>query len=77
MAEHKYTTGQTVRFVASQRTPQMRPTAEPLRTARHGVTVHGTFQIVSLMPPHQGVNQYRERSSLDGHERMVSEYEVA
>lgn len=37
----------------------------------------GRFEIVRLMPSEHGFRQYRIRSLTDGHERMVTEAELA
>jgi hypothetical protein len=36
----------------------------------------GKFEVVRLMPTEHGHHQYRIRSYLDGHERMVAESEL-
>jgi hypothetical protein len=36
----------------------------------------GKFEIIRLMPAEHGVCQYRIRSLLDRHERMVTEMEI-
>lgn len=58
---HKFKIGQSVEFVASALHPK------PL----------GTFKILRIMPSERGVLQYRIKSTLDGHERMVLESELA
>jgi len=36
----------------------------------------GKFEIIRLMPAEHGMNHYRIRSLLDGHERMAAEIEL-
>jgi hypothetical protein len=36
----------------------------------------GEFEVVRLMPSERGINQYRIRSLVDGHEWMVTEGEL-
>ncbi|HEY3916404.1 MAG TPA: hypothetical protein VGL83_01365 [Stellaceae bacterium] len=36
----------------------------------------GRFEVVRLMPTEHGLHQYRIRSLVDGHERMVLEAEL-
>ena len=57
MSAHKYSVGQTVRF-------------SPERNQRE---IRGTFTIVRLLPEDASVFQYRVKSKLDGHERVVRE----
>jgi hypothetical protein len=57
---HKFKIGQTV-IVA---------------TRRYEFTPEGTFIIVRAVPTEHGVRQYRIRSNIDGHERIVSEAEL-
>lgn len=47
-----------------------------LATRRYEQTPGGTFTIVRAMPTEQGVKQYRVKSNVDGHERIVSEAEL-
>jgi hypothetical protein len=47
-----------------------------LAARRYEETPGGTFTIVRAMPTEQGVKQYRVRSNVDGHERIVSEAEL-
>jgi hypothetical protein len=58
---HKFKVGQSVDLIGVQRS-----LGPPL----------GRFEIVRLMPTEHGRHQYRIRSLLDGHERMVSESEL-
>jgi hypothetical protein len=58
---HKFKVGQSVDIVGQQRLA-----SSPL----------GKFEIVRLMPTEHGRHQYRVRSRLDGHERMVAESEL-
>jgi hypothetical protein len=41
------------------------------------VKASGNFEIGRVLPELNGVTQYLIRSSTDGHERVVSEYEIA
>ena len=58
---HKFKVGQSVEFIASALHPR----------------ALGAFKIVRVMPSERGVLQYRIKSVLDGHERMVLESELA
>ena len=58
MLAHKFAVGQTVRF-------------SPDRTQEG--TTQGGFEVVRLLPEAASVLQYRVRSQLDGHERVVRE----
>lgn len=69
MADHRFKAGQTVQVKQTDRHGLKRP--------GYGLAPHGKFQIVRPLPPEQGHNQYRIKSSLDGHERVVKEYEIA
>lgn len=62
MEDHKFTVGQTVHF-----TPGALDRAAP----------RGTYEIVRLLPPSASINQYRIKSTLDGHERVVQEGQLA
>ncbi len=59
-ALHKFKVGQSVEFAGSTLQPR------PL----------GAFKVVRIMPSERGVLQYRIKSILDGHERMVLESEL-
>ena len=61
MIAHKYKVGQTVQIVPGGY----------LANAR------GTFTIVCVLPEEHGVYHYRIRSTIDGHERVVTENEVS
>jgi hypothetical protein len=61
MELHKFTPGQSVEFVASD-----------LRLKPLGV-----FKIVRVMPSERGILQYRIKSVMDGHERVVMEGDLA
>jgi len=61
MTIHKYKVGQSVEFIASALHPR----------------VLGPFKILRVMPSERGVLQYRVKSVMDGHERMVLESELA
>ena len=61
MSEYKFKAGQSVTM-----TPR-----------RIGQNVPGRFQIVRTLPATNGDNQYRIKSTLDGHERVVTEAEIA
>ncbi len=58
---HKFKPGQSVEFVASD-----------LRLKPLGV-----FKIVRAMPSERGIQQYRIKSVMDGHERIVMEGDLA
>jgi hypothetical protein len=60
MSPHKFRTGQTV----------------TITTRRYEATPAGTFVIVRAVPTEHGIRQYRVRSNVDGHERIVSEAEL-
>jgi hypothetical protein len=57
----RFQCGQTVRLTQSKRVA--RPT--------------GSFEIGRLLPEQDGVKQYLIRSTTDGHQRVVAEYEIA
>lgn len=61
MPAHKSTVGQTVRFSPDRQ----------LESA-----ARGRFKIVRLMPEAESVLQYRVKSQVDGHERVVREDQV-
>ena len=61
MEIHKFRLGQSVEFVGGDRRPK------PL----------GMFKIVRVMPSERGIQQYRVKSVIDGHERMVVESDLA
>ena len=69
MADHKFKAGETVTVAPSNRVGYNLP--------KHGLNAHGKFQVVYTLPPEGGHNQYRIKSNLDGHERVVKEYEIA
>jgi hypothetical protein len=58
MSLHKFTIGQSVRFS---------PDRQQERSSR------GRFKIVRLLPESASVLQYRVKSQVDGHERVVRE----
>ena len=62
MFADKFAVGQTVRF-------------SPNRD--QGVAVRGSFKIVRLLPETASILQYRVKSQLDGHERVVREDQLA
>jgi hypothetical protein len=65
MTAHKYSVGQTVRFL-------------PDRHDRHQLgPAPGRFKIVRLLPESASVLQYRVKSQVDGHERVVREDQLA
>jgi hypothetical protein len=47
-----------------------------LTVRRYEDSPEGSFTIVRVMPTEHGVKQYRIRSNVDGHERIVSEAEL-
>jgi hypothetical protein len=66
MAAHKFAVGQTVRF-------------SPDRSERHQLSSapRGRFKITRLLPETASVLQYRVKSQIDGHERVVREDQLA
>jgi hypothetical protein len=65
MAGHKFAVGQTVRF-------------SPDRFDRHQLgPAQGRFKVVRLLPETASVLQYRVKSQVDGHERVVREDQLA
>ena len=38
---------------------------------------NGIFEIGRVLPEQNGVNQYLVKSTIDGHQRVVAEYEIA
>lgn len=62
MAAHKFTVGQTVHFS---------PDRQQQRSGQ------GWFKIVRLLPETASVMQYRVKSQIDGHERVVREDQLA
>lgn len=61
MSLPKFQDGQTVRIIQSKRV----------------IKARGDFQIGRVLPPLNGVNQYLIRSTTDGQQRVVAEYELA
>jgi hypothetical protein len=61
MRLHKFKVKQSVELIAQDR--GMRPA--------------GRFEIVRTLPTEHGILQYRIKSLLDGHERVVTEGEIA
>lgn len=61
MPHNKFKPGQTVRVVLGS----------------HLAEARGSFKIVRILPTERGVIQYRIRPDTDGHERVVTEGEVA
>jgi hypothetical protein len=64
MEPHRYRLGQKVRFARSSRGNGL------------GGRPDGAFDIVRLLPEYYGTNQYRIKSTSDGHERVVGEGEI-
>jgi hypothetical protein len=62
MTMHKFTVGQTVHFS---------PDRQQIRSGQ------GWFEIVRLLPELGTMLQYRVKSQLDGHERVVREDQLA
>jgi len=62
MTVRKFAVGQSVRFSPDR---------------NQGVTVRGSFKIVRLLPEAASILQYRVKSQLDGHERVVGEDQLA
>lgn len=69
MTRHKFKAGQTVTVVESSWNGPKR--------SGYGLTPHGKFQIVRALPEEHGQLQYRIKSNLDGHERVVKENQIA
>ena len=63
MTDHKFKLGQTVRVV---------------RSAKDGAypVPGGKFNITGLLPADGAENQYRIKSALDGHERVIKEHRL-
>jgi hypothetical protein len=61
MTAPKFKAGQTVRVIPSG----------------YITNTGGTFTVVCALPEERGIYQYRIKSSVDGHERVVTESEVA
>ncbi len=61
MPGHKYKVGQVLQF-----TPNI----------FEGAARRGSYSVVRLLPADDGGNQYRIKSSLDGHERVVREHQL-
>lgn len=57
MADYKFKPGQTVTVMARRYDPR----------------IGGNFAVVRALPAEHGNNQYRIRSIVDGHERVVME----
>jgi small subunit ribosomal protein S21 len=62
MAAHKFSVGQSVRF-------------SPDRNQQ--IAAQGRFIVVRLLPEAASIPQYRVKSQLDGHERVVREDQLA
>ena len=62
MAPHKFAIGQTVLFL---------PDRQQLSSGR------GRFKVMLLLPETANVLQYRVKSQVDGHERVVREDQLA
>ena len=65
MDPHMFRVGQTVRFNKNT------------RGIASGVAPTGHFRVIGLLPETQGRNQYRVESTLDGHQRVAVETEIA
>ena len=65
MESHRYSVGENVRFVKASQSGGI------------GGTPAGSFKVVGLLPNYEGSNQYRVQSVTDGHERVVTEGEIA
>jgi len=61
MPQNKFKPGQTVRVALGS----------------HLAEARGSFKIVRVLPTERGIIQYRIKSDTDGHERVVTEGEVA
>ena len=62
MSIHKFAVGQSVRFVPDRQQANI---------------VRGQFKITRLLPEAASVLQYRVKSQVDGHERVVREDQLA
>ena len=62
MKTHKFAVGQTVRFSPG---------------AQSSATLRGSYKIVRLLPAEANDYQYRVKSALDGHERVVKESQLS
>lgn len=62
MKAHKFAVGQTVRF---------------LPDARSSASLRGLYKVVRLLPAEANDHQYRVKSALDGHERVVRESQLS
>lgn len=60
MTAHKFKAGQAVTVAAR----------------RFEASRGGRFHIVRILPTEHGIKQYRVKSDVDGHERVVSEAEL-
>lgn len=69
MTEHKFKAGETVTVIEPHENDNKRP--------GYGLPPYGKFQIVRPLPTEHGRLQYRVKSDLDGHERVVREHEIA
>jgi hypothetical protein len=61
MKAHRFAVGQTVQFSPG---PQSR------------AALRGSYKVVRLLPADQNDNQYRVKSTVDGHERVVKESQI-
>ena len=61
MESRKFKLGQSVEFTTSDLRPK------PL----------GQFKVVRVMPNERGIQQYRVKSTTDGHERMAMESDLS
>ena len=62
MTAHKFSVGQTVRFSPDRNQESTR---------------RGSFKVLRLLPEEASVFQYRVKSQMDGHERVVREDQLA
>ena len=62
MKVHKFAVGQTVRFSPD---------------ARSSANLRGNYRILRLLPAEANDHQYRVKSVLDGHERVVRESQLS
>lgn len=58
---HKFKAGQKVTFTPSQ----------------YRLNGRAVFEVVRVLPAERGINQYRLKSTQDGHERVAMEYELS
>jgi hypothetical protein len=63
MKDHKFAVGETVYFASG--------------TGRSEQREAGVFKVVRLLPAEYNDQQYRVKSTVDGHERVVKESQIS